>query len=313
MVISQFSLPFSKRSFVDGAGFEPAASAMPTTQNFRKNKLKIRLTEKILSDFSEFMRVNMRLASYTVKTSTEIAARFLKSAEYVVSYETISDYLKGYLSKRPKTYNSQITALRRFVRDFLGYEKLIMPFRMAPVDPAGNNVKLPSKSQLRKGFEVQCDNRAKAIYLFTATSGLRKGEILGLTRDKIDLKLRAAIPQHFTRVKRSGITFYNVETEKWLEKYLVSRSDSDSRLFVISDRKWKKIWKDSSKAANVKITPQVLRAWFATEMGELGVPDRFVDVFQGRAPRSVLAKHYTGKGLERLKRIYDKADLKVFS
>lgn len=41
------------------------------------------------------------------------------------------------------------------------------------------------------------------------------------------------------------------------------------------------------------------------------VPDRFVDVFQGRAPKSVLAKHYTGKGLERLKRIYDKANLKV--
>ena len=53
--------------------------------------------------------------------------------------------------------------------------------------------------------------------------------------------------------------------------------------------------------------------WFATEMGELGVPDRFVDIFQGRAPRSVLRKHYTGKGLERLKRIYDNPDLKVLS
>jgi intergrase/recombinase len=41
------------------------------------------------------------------------------------------------------------------------------------------------------------------------------------------------------------------------------------------------------------------------------VPDRFVDVFQGRAPRNVLAKHYTGKGLERLKRIYSKANLNV--
>ena len=47
------------------------------------------------------------------------------------------------------------------------------------------------------------------------------------------------------------------------------------------------------------------------ELGELMVPDRFVDVFQGRAPRSVLAKHYTGRGLERLERIYDKSDLKV--
>ena len=46
-------------------------------------------------------------------------------------------------------------------------------------------------------------------------------------------------------------------------------------------------------------------------MGELGVADRFIDVFQGRAPRSVLAKHYTGTGLERLKRIYDKADFRI--
>ena len=55
----------------------------------------------------------------------------------------------------------------------------------------------------------------------------------------------------------------------------------------------------------------MLRAWFSTEMGELGMADRFVDIFQGRAPRSVLAKHYTGNGLLRLKRIYDRADLKV--
>lgn len=51
----------------------------------------------------------------------------------------------------------------------------------------------------------------------------------------------------------------------------------------------------------------------STKKGEFGVPDRFVDVFEGRAPRSVLAKHYTGKGLETLKRIYDKADLRVLS
>ena len=46
-------------------------------------------------------------------------------------------------------------------------------------------------------------------------------------------------------------------------------------------------------------------------MGELGVPDRVIDVCQERAPRTVLAKHYTGKGLLRLKRIYDKANLAV--
>ncbi|HKZ93808.1 MAG TPA: hypothetical protein VJ249_04405 [Candidatus Bathyarchaeia archaeon] len=57
----------------------------------------------------------------------------------------------------------------------------------------------------------------------------------------------------------------------------------------------------------------MLRKWYSTELGELGVPDRDVDVFQGRAPKTVIARFYTGKELQRLKRICDKAGLKVLS
>jgi hypothetical protein len=46
-------------------------------------------------------------------------------------------------------------------------------------------------------------------------------------------------------------------------------------------------------------------------MGEIVVPDKFIYVFQGKAPRSVLAKHYTRKGLETLKRICKKANLRI--
>jgi intergrase/recombinase len=48
-------------------------------------------------------------------------------------------------------------------------------------------------------------------------------------------------------------------------------------------------------------------------MGELGVPDRYIDAFCGRVPRSILARHYTDYSPERLKRIYDKANLRVLS
>jgi len=58
---------------------------------------------------------------------------------------------------------------------------------------------------------------------------------------------------------------------------------------------------------------RILRKWHSTELGELMVPDRFVDVFQGRAPKTVIAKHYTRKGLEMLKRIHDKTGLKVLN
>ena len=82
-------------------------------------------------------------------------------------------------------------------------------------------------------------------------------------------------------------------------------------MFVVSDRQWKKIWKTASENLDIKITSKVLRVWFSTEMGELGTPDTFIDIFQGRVPRSVLVKHYTGKRLSQLKRIYDKAYLTI--
>jgi integrase len=188
-----------------------------------------------------------------------------------------------------------------------------MSFKMAPVDEWAFAKELPSKKQIRFGFEGLEETKVKAIYLFTATTGLRKGEILALQKSQVDFALRSVIPMHFTRKKRSGIAFFNDETAFWLQKYLEKRKDDSRKLFVVSDRQWKRIWRLASESAGVLITSKVLRAWFSTEMGELGIPDRFIDVFQGRAPRSVLAKHYTGKGLQRLKRIYEKANLKVLN
>ncbi len=255
----------------------------------------------------------MRLAPVTVQTSLQIVKRFLTNASGVVSYETIKRYLATYIDKAPKTYNSQITNLRRFVRDYLGRKELVESFKLAPVDEIGKPTNLPTKDQLRTGFKAQNDDLSRAIYLFTATCGLRKCEILALGRNNIDLKLRSVVANHYTRKKRSGVTFYSDEAETWLHKYWRTRNDNNPKAFVISDRKWRQIWRNASEAAKTKITPQVLRVWFATEMGERLIPDRYIDVFQGRAPRSVLAKHYTGKEFHRLKRIYDNAQLKVLS
>jgi len=46
-------------------------------------------------------------------------------------------------------------------------------------------------------------------------------------------------------------------------------------------------------------------------IGRKRLKSRFVDIFQGRAPRGVLAKHYTPQGIRLLREIYDKANLKV--
>jgi integrase len=257
-----------------------------------------RVQKDVLKAFRDFLSVNMRLEQCTVKETLLNIKRFLENADYVVSTESVKRYLESYIPKKPKMYNSQITSLRRCIKEFLEMPEMIMTYKIAAVDEWHFNENLLSKEQIQKGFEDLKSTRGKAIYLFTATTGLRKCEILNVLKSQVNKETRSVIPKHFTRKKRSGITFYNEETALWLEKYLSERKDNSEKLFVISDRAWRRIWIKASKSAGVTITSKILRAWFSTEMGELGVPDRFVDVFQGRAPRSVLAKHMQEKELK---------------
>ena len=303
------------KGMVDGTGFEPATSTMPTGTEFSRihqNNPEIKIKPELLEEFAEFMKVNMRLEKRTVRESKSNIRRFLESSDYVVSYQTVSTYLKSYMTKSSRTYNGQLTSLRRFARDFLHAPESILDFKMAPIDLLGKNILLPSKEQLRKGFEALTDDGEKALYLFTLSTGLRRSEIMGLTKDKIDFKLQSVIPLHFTRVKRSGITFFDTETETYLNRYLSLRPN-DSKIFRMYPKKCIQLWKKASTAAGIKISPQILRVWFSNELGEQLIPDRFVDIFQGRAPRSVLAKNYTAKGIERLKIIYEKANLTIVS
>ena len=112
--------------------------------------LELRVSLDVLKDFEEFMSVNMQLRPETVKHTIQDIRRFLKKSDCIVSYKAISEYLKGYVGKAPKTYNQQLTSLRRFVRDFLGYEELISSFKLAPVDePKGTDI---TKEQVRAAF-----------------------------------------------------------------------------------------------------------------------------------------------------------------
>jgi len=100
----------------------------------------------MLEEFEEFMSVNMRLESSTAIDTRGYINKYLRHSHNVVSYETASAYLKTYLTKAPKTYNSQITYLRKFIRDFLQAPECIVKFKMAPVDYSGKTFNLPTKA-----------------------------------------------------------------------------------------------------------------------------------------------------------------------
>jgi hypothetical protein len=85
------------------------------------------------------------------------------------------------------------------------------------------------------------------------------------------------------RTKHTWITFFNKEAEQVLNEYLLHEKPTDD-LFPAKSA-IRKAFRKVNKTLDKKITPQVLRQWFACELGKLGVPDRYVDAFCGRVPR----------------------------
>jgi integrase len=201
--------------------------------------------------------------------------------------------------------------LKRYYRDYLENKELVDSFRFPqiPFKP----ITVPTKKELQDFYFALESPRTRTLFLFYATSGLRKSEVLSLNRfTNIDFNKRMITPSKgANQSKHTWISFYNYEAEKQLTSYLESNNLSEPRLFPMSKRQVFKHFKKASKKSGVKVTPQILRDWFCCEMGNLGVPDRYVDAFCGRTPKSVLARHYTDYNPERLRKIYEGTNLKV--
>ena len=220
-------------------------------------------------------------------------------------------YLLIYSNKNPYVYKTVLAALKRFFRDFLKRPEVVEGFCFPkyPLEPK----KVPSKEELQKFYELLGDDRERALFLMFATTGLRRSEVLNLEIKDIDLEKRMVIPKARTsRTKKVWVSFFNEECQEILKRYLATRNDKNPKLFPLArDTMWKIFRKGRER--NIHLNPQTLREWFCSEMGRLGVPDRYVDAFCGRVPRSILARHYTDFSPEKLKEIYDKANFRVLS
>jgi integrase len=193
----------------------------------------------------------------------------------------------------------------------MGMPNLVKSFKFPTRDPPVKRV--PSKEEMKKFYEAIENLEEKVLFLLIASSGLRRSEALNLKLSDMDFERRMIIPRHESKTKRSFITFYNEEAESLLKEWLKIRPKRTDKLFPMNTNKSHRIFMEARKKTGINITPQILREWFACEMGRLGVPDRYVDAFCGRVPRSVLARHYTDFSPEKLKEIYEKANLKVLS
>ncbi|MEM4203957.1 MAG: tyrosine-type recombinase/integrase [Candidatus Methanomethylicaceae archaeon] len=236
-----------------------------------------------------------------------ILKRFLLEFDgKLVTTGAVEEYLSQFRNKN--TYRNQLSTLRVYFREVLGREDLARPFRFPGV--AVMPKVIPSKEDLRRFCAAIDGAMERALFLMFASSGLRRSELLNIKMDEVDFGRRMLMPRSEGETKHAWVSFYNQEAEEALEEYLKIRKNS-KRLFPHSEASVKRIWWDARKKTGLNITPQVLREWFAQEMSNLGVPERYIDAFCGRVPRTVLAKHYTDYSPQRLKEIYDRAGLRV--
>ena len=213
-----------------------------------------------------------------------------------------------YRNKSKYTLLNLYKFYRMFFLHFLRRPDILEGIKVTWTLPSPARFYKVTDENVRAAFHELTETWEKALYLFYATTGLRTSEALEVTKDRVMWEYRAVIPGLDRETKRTGITFFNEEAEEWLRKYLAERDDNDPRLFPISDRQVKKFIRKIRKHG---ITPKLLRKWHATKLRLAGVPDSYVDVFHGRAPRSVLAKYYDIAGIEELKKVYDSAGIRV--
>jgi len=272
--------------------------------------------QQLLAKFRDFLKVDLQRGWWTVAGHTQAIGRFLRWLKgRPISRDVIRSYLDLYRDKEPYTYANQLKALKVFFRDFLGRGDLTATFKFPR---KGIEVKrIPGKDKLQafyRSLQKLKDPRLCCFFLLYATSGWRRREVMALLRENVDLNARMmqhTVKSSATKGRLPG--FFNEEAQDVLRRYLQTRRDNNPKLLPISERTFRRLWHQAAKDCGFMVQPQQLREWFCEEMSNLGVPERYIDAFCGRVPKSVLAKHYTDYLPEKLKPIYDKAGLRVLS
>ena len=301
-----------------GTGFEPATPSLeatpPSLHKLFGANLCFTELEKDLEVFHDFLLIDRQKSKRTARDYCYLIRRLLKKVK-VVSVESLRAYLKRLKENYSRDqYSVTLSAMKAYFRDYKGLPHLVSSFKF-PRKIQKPKV-IPSKEDLRRFYEALPTVRLKAYFLLTATSGLRKGEVLGLEVSDVVFKRRMLIPKnHIGATKYSWVAFYNEEAEKVLMLFrenLTCKQKASPKLIPIGSRDFKRGWKVAREKTGLKITSKMLRDWFAEEMGNLGMADRYIDAFQGRTPRTVLARNYTDYSPQKMKQRYEKANLRVF-
>jgi integrase len=264
----------------------------------------------MVADFRSFLQVERQLSKRTVYSHCMYVGKLIEqTGGKEVGPDEIRAFMRGYMGASVSGYSNALKALRLFFRDYFKRGDLVDGFKF-PATPFKPRI-VPSRKELAEFYGEMPSVEGKLYFLLYASSGLRRREALGLRPRNVNAEMRMVTPDKgVSGTKNTWASFWGDEFDELLRNY---KPRNGERWILIKTDDFFNAWRVPMEKTGLKITPQVLRDWFCVTLGELGVQDRYVDAFCGRLPASVLARHYTDYSPIRLKKIYDQANIKIFS
>ena len=262
------------------------------------------------------MRVDLALSDSTIMGYVSKLRKFLSFTNKPID-EITKDDVRNFLEAMKEKYalNSYcnfLKALSKLFKDYLGKPELSnFKYPSIPFKPKMLNFE---KADLGKFYNAIENTEVQMLFLGYCVTGLRRDDLLYLEKSELNTEKRMIIKNNGSQTKHRWISFYNEELANLLHPYLEAKNNNNDRVFSLSRvTVFDKYWYNARSKTKIDITSKDLRTWFCVEMTNLGVPDKFIDAFCGRTPKTVLAKHYTDYSPKRLKAIYDKAQLRILS
>ncbi|MBT8172315.1 hypothetical protein KJN74_05545 [Candidatus Bathyarchaeota archaeon] len=109
--------------------------------------------------------------------------RAIKKNPLAVTKEDFRSFLLSVKqSYAPTTYKNILSSLKRYYRDYLEIKELFDSFKFPQI--AFKPISVPTKREPQDFYFALETPRSRTLFLFYASSGLRKSEVLNLNRFK---------------------------------------------------------------------------------------------------------------------------------
>lgn len=314
MIITQLSvLPWSGKlrkevSKMKSSVVSPAQAIKGSIdiENFLEDCRTRGLTEHTIATYKSDIVIFLNFVGDPLKVDIPILCKFL-------DYLKVMEYKRGKNVKKgvqPTTIKAYFSAISTFY-EYLVFTRqisisLIPSFtkrylsRIKQQYNGENSRQLISIEQMSKLVKLDMPILDMAILMVLAKTGVRRGELLVMDRDDLNIQKKEIILK--PKAKRTNrLVFFDDETAWVLNAYLDWRDksiESKTKALFVSPHGYERIDRnnlnrivgkygkilglhDPEGSLNKKLTPHCFRHWFTTHLRRSGMPREFIQELRG--------------------------------